>query len=68
MSDIIYRSGTREDLPILLQFEQAIISFEREFDKNLKAPCVYYDFEGLFSSPDTKIIVAQHHSKLIGSG
>lgn len=35
---------------------------------NLKKPCVYYDFDSLFQSPNTEIIVAQHENKLVGSG
>ena len=68
MDAITYRIATREDLPVLLGFEQGIIEFERPFDSNLKNPTTYYNFNTLFDSPDAEIIVACHNQTIIGSG
>ena len=69
MKDLIIRSATIEDLPILLSFEQGIISTERAFDKYLKEdPISYYDIKEMILSPDSEVAVADFKGKVIASG
>ena len=67
--DILIRSATREDLPVLLTFEQGIIRAERPFDHMLRPdPISYYDVGALIQNPDAEVAVAQAGDRLVGSG
>jgi len=70
MDQVIIRQATLPDLPILLEFEQAVIESERPFDETIRSgPDVhYYDLEALLSSPDAEVVVAEIGSEIIGSG
>lgn len=69
MSTIQFRVATLTDLPILLQFEQGIITAERPFDPTLKPdPISYYNLEELILSDKAEVIVAETNSKIIASG
>lgn len=58
-----------EDLPILLDFEQAIIEFERQFDPTLApADVSYYDLAGMIDAPLVELLVAEINHEVIGSG
>lgn len=66
---ITLRAATREDLPILYEFEQGVISAERPFDPFLKeAPITYYDIEDLIESERSEIVVAEADGEVIGVG
>jgi len=68
MKDLSFRVATLEDLPILLAFEQGIITAERPFNKTLKPdPISYYDIEAMIASPDTEVIVAMVKEEIIAS-
>ena len=68
MKDLSFRLATLEDLPILLAFEQGIITAERPFNKTLKPdPISYYDIEGMIKSTDTEVVVALIKEELVGS-
>lgn len=67
--DISIRAAIPEDLPILLKFEQGIISAERPYDKTLKPdPISYYDIGAMISDTDAEVAVAVSGERLIGSG
>lgn len=68
MATITFREATLEDKPMLLQFEQQLIAYERPFDRILKDDCSYYDLDFLIQSKDTKLIVAAVDNTLIASG
>ncbi|MFK7951809.1 MAG: GNAT family N-acetyltransferase [Ekhidna sp.] len=69
MSQINTRSATLDDLPILIEFEQGIIDYERPMDPTLKEdPISYYDLNKLISSFDSEVIVAIIDNEIIGSG
>ncbi|AUC77585.1 GNAT family N-acetyltransferase [Olleya sp. Bg11-27] len=68
MATITFREATLEDKPMLLQFEQQLIAFERPFDRILKDDCSYYDLDFLIQSKDIKLIVAAVDNTLIASG
>ena len=68
-SEIQIRQATYADLPILLEFEQAIIEFERPFDPTLKTTQIsYYDLKGMISAKEVQVLVAVKQHKIIASG
>ena len=70
MHEVIIRSADLDDLALLLKFEQAIIEAERPFDDTIRSgPDVrYYDLEGLITSNDAEVVVAEVDSTIVGSG
>src|SRR6478609_1341074 len=65
----IIRPAVVADLPILLQFEQGVISAEKPFDPTLKKGEIhYYDIEHMISAPHIELLVAELDGKLIGCG
>lgn len=69
MSEIVIRSATLEDIDILLQFEQGVITAERPYDVTLREdPITYYDLRKLLISDDAAVVVAQENGEVIGSG
>jgi len=66
---MLIRKATIEDLPVLLQFEQGIISTERPFDSTLKPdPISYYDLKGFIASAEVQVLVAEIDGEIAGSG
>lgn len=66
---MIIRKATIEDLPVLLQFEQGIISAERPFDSTLLPdPISYYDLKAFITAPDVHLLVAEIDGIIGGSG
>jgi len=62
------RKAVVEDLPILLEFEQGIIAYERPFDETLKPdPINYYDIKEKIELSDSEVIVATHEGMIVGS-
>jgi GNAT superfamily N-acetyltransferase len=69
MAKLKIRDAEMIDLPILLEFEQAIVESERPNEKNIKQENVkFYDLENLIRSTDSKVLVAELNNQLIGSG
>jgi len=69
MSNITFISATPDDLPVLLAFEQGIVTAERPFDPTLAPdPISYYDLGVLINSADAEVVVAVSGNELIGSG
>lgn len=69
MKDLQFRTATLEDLPVLYQFEQGIITAERPFDPTLKPdPINYYDLKALILSDNAQVIVAVIDDEIIASG
>lgn len=67
--NIHIREATASDLPVLLEFEQAIIKAERPFDPTLADnPISYYDLGKMIQDPDIGVIVAETNNKIISSG
>jgi len=66
---ITLREANLKDLPLLLDFEAALIAYEREFTPNLKRTSFhYYDLKAYISDPTISVVVAEHNAQLIGSG
>ncbi|GGW91217.1 GNAT family N-acetyltransferase [Alteromonas halophila] len=63
------RLATESDLPTLNQFQRGIIAAEAQYIPRRKdQDYSYYDLSALLSDTDTRIIVAEHQQRLIGSG
>ncbi|MEW2919901.1 GNAT family N-acetyltransferase [Muricauda sp. ANG21] len=66
---ITIRNATLDDLPILLQFEQGIITSERPFDVTIKEdPVSYYNLKQMILDDDSCVIVAEVEEKVVSSG
>ena len=70
MDQVIVRRANLDDLELLLAFEQAMIEAERPFDERIRSgdEVHYYDLEGLISSPEAEVLVAELGPEIIGSG
>ena len=63
------RSATSEDLPLLKDFEQGIITAERPMDHTLKPdPISYYDIGAMIDANDAEVVVAELDGEIVGSG
>ena len=69
MDNFRIRAATRNDIAILLEFEQGVIKAERPFDVTLGVdPITYYDLEELIINDDALLVVAETEGEIIGSG
>ena len=69
MDQLKIRVATINDLPLLLEFEQGVITAERPFDPTLKKyPTSYYDIEEMITAESVHLIVAEINEKLVGTG
>ena len=68
MTNISFRPATLEDLPVLYEFEQGIITAERPFDPAIKEGHInYYDIKALIESDDAELLVANIEDEIIAS-
>ncbi len=66
---ITTRTATETDLPVLLEFEQGIIGFERPYNPTLKPdPISYYDIGELIAAENAEVVVALDGDLIIASG
>jgi RimJ/RimL family protein N-acetyltransferase len=69
MNKINIRKARLEDLNILLEFEQGIITAERPFDPTLKEGKInYYDIEKMITASHIEVLIAVIDSEIVGSG
>jgi len=69
MEKITYRKALLEDLPILYDFEQGIITAERPFDPTLKPGHInYYDLKQKILEDTSAVIVGVCGAELVCSG
>jgi GNAT superfamily N-acetyltransferase len=63
------RKATLDDLPVLLEFEQGVISAERPMDPTIKeGPINYYDLHELIQSPTVHLLIVEKDGVPVGSG
>lgn len=63
------RTATLADLPVLLTFEQGIISYERPFNPTLKPdPISYYDIGALIEADYAEVAVVTDGETIVASG
>lgn len=66
---MILREATEKDLPVLLEFEQGIVTAERPFNETfIDGEIHYYDISSFITSKDALLIVAEENSEIIASG
>ncbi|MGH1519801.1 GNAT family N-acetyltransferase [Chryseobacterium sp. JK1] len=66
---MITREATKEDLQVLLAFEQGMVSAERPFNSTLiDGEIHYYDLNEFINSPDAILIVAEENDEIVASG
>lgn len=67
--EIIVRKAVREDLPLLLTFEQGIISSEKPYDPTLQEGEIhYYDIAQMIAADHIEVAVAIVGNQIVGSG
>ena len=68
-SSIQLRKATLDDLPTLLDFEQALVAYERPFAPHLRQGKIhYYDIEAYIQDPTVCVVVAEEKGEILGSG
>lgn len=66
--NIIIREASLEDLPVLYNFEQAIIEAERPYGDSIKENTNYYDLKEYVLSDKVIVCVATDKDKIVSSG
>nr|WP_298931134.1 GNAT family N-acetyltransferase [uncultured Allomuricauda sp.] len=67
--DFKLRNATLEDLPVLLDFEQELITAERPFDVTLKEdPISYYDLKQIVLDENSCVLVVEIEGRVVASG
>lgn len=63
------RPATKEDLPVLMIFEQGIVKTERAFDITLKEGEIhYYDLAKMIDNENAQILVVETNNEIVASG
>lgn len=66
---MITRKATEQDLKVLLEFEQGIVSAERPFNSTLMDGEIhYYDLLHLIRSEEALVLVTEEENEIIASG
>jgi ribosomal protein S18 acetylase RimI-like enzyme len=66
---ITIREAVREDLPVLLKFEQRLIEAERPMDPTIrKGELHYYDIGAFIEDKEVKVLVAEVDGQIVSSG
>ncbi len=66
---ITLRYATEDDLPVLLEFEQGVVTAERPYNPTLiEGEIHYYDLNSLLTSENAALIVAETNNEVIASG
>ncbi|GGY52407.1 hypothetical protein GCM10011297_26640 [Bacterioplanes sanyensis] len=67
--NLIFRPATLNDIPALLQLEQAVVEAERPFNPQIKhSGAWYYDLPALIAQDDSLLLVAVHADQIIATG
>ena len=65
----IIREATLDDLPTLLEFEQALIAYERPLTPTIKEGKIsYYNIEAYIQDPEICVLVATVANRVVASG
>ena len=69
MKSVHIRKAQLDDLQVLLEIEQGIITAERPYDPTLKEGKIsYYNIEEMILSPQVEVLVAVIESTIVSSG
>lgn len=65
----IVRKATLTDLPVLLEFEQALIEAERPMDPTIRDTKIsYYDISLFIKNEDSDVFVVELNTEIVASG
>jgi RimJ/RimL family protein N-acetyltransferase len=65
----IIRKATLDDVPVLLEFEQGLITAERPMDPTIKEGHIhYYDVRDFIREQDAELLVAELDGTIVASG
>ena len=63
------RPVKKEEISLLIKFEQELVEFERPFDSTLKDEKIsYYDISSKINSKDSCVLIAEVNDEIVGSG
>ncbi|UWX60428.1 GNAT family N-acetyltransferase [Chryseobacterium oranimense] len=66
---MITREATEQDLKVLLEFEQGIVTAERPFNSTLiDGEIHYYDLLKLIQAEDAFVLIAEENDEIVASG
>ena len=66
---VTVREAQIDDLKTLLEFEQGVIEYERQFDPTLKLKeAQYYDIPLMINASHIQLLIAEVNGELVGSG
>ena len=69
MKIINIRTATTNDIVVLRELEQKLVTIERAFDAEIKSSeAIYYDLEHLISDDASCLLVAEASGEVVGSG
>ena len=69
MTEVKIKMAQEKDLPLLLTFEQGVVTEERPFNAGINEKNVrYYDLNDLLTSEQAALLVAEHQGRIVGSG
>jgi GNAT superfamily N-acetyltransferase len=69
MNEVVVRTAELADLEKLLEFEQGIVGFERQFDETLKPGEIhYYDLRAMILADHVEVAVALIGDEVVASG
>ncbi len=67
--DILIREARPEDVQTLLEFQQGVVTWERQYDPTIaKDPVSYYDIKKLMSNGQAILLIAEVDGRPIGCG
>ncbi|MFH6604724.1 GNAT family N-acetyltransferase [Maribacter algicola] len=67
--DILIREARPEDVHTLLEFQQGVVAWERQYDPTIaKRHVSYYDIEKLISNEEAMVLIAEAGGRPIGCG
>jgi ribosomal protein S18 acetylase RimI-like enzyme len=69
LKNITVRAATENDLPVLLKFEQGVITAERPFDPTIQPGDInYYDLQTMITAPHIHLVVAEENKRILACG
>ena len=68
-NEITIREALKNDVPVLLQYEQEVVKAERPMDPTIRNNDVqYYDLDALIENPRATLMVACDGDKIVATG
>ncbi len=66
---MIIREAATNDIPVLLDLEQQVVEFERQYNPSIRSKDVYYyDLSQLIESNESQLLVGEKDGQIIATG